>query len=153
MIDRQQFLVLTRLEIETLEVWIKEEWLIPREDATGQEFSDVDIARAHLIKDLKHDLGVNDEGIGVILNLIDQLHGLRRTLREPTLDRIGSSTLASQFSCCGCLVTRAPVPVSGWRTLVQMPSRMGLGSASAQVCCVHRSEMVHSAPNRLVGDR
>jgi hypothetical protein len=26
MIDRQQFLVLTRLEIETLEVWIKEEW-------------------------------------------------------------------------------------------------------------------------------
>src|ERR1019366_8470611 len=34
MIDRQQFLVRTRLEIETLEVWIKEEWLIPREDAT-----------------------------------------------------------------------------------------------------------------------
>jgi chaperone modulatory protein CbpM len=82
MIDRQQFLVRTRLEIETLEVWIKEEWLIPREGATGQEFSDVDIARARLIKDLKHDLGVNDEGIGVILNLIDQVHGLRRTLGD-----------------------------------------------------------------------
>ena len=82
MIDRQQFLVRAQLEIETLDVWIKEEWLVPREDATGQEFSDVDIARAHLIKDLKHDLGVNDEGIGVILNLIDQVHGLRRTLRD-----------------------------------------------------------------------
>src|SRR3984893_14623503 len=82
MIDRQQFLVRTRLEIETLEVWIKEEWLIPREDAAGQEFSDADIARAHLIKDLKQDFGVNDEGIGVILNLIDQVHGLRRTLRD-----------------------------------------------------------------------
>ena len=70
------------LEIETLDVWIKEEWLVPREDATGQEFSDADIARAHLIKDLKHDFGVNDEGIGVILNLIDQVHGLRRTLRD-----------------------------------------------------------------------
>jgi len=57
MIDRQQFLVRTRLEIETLEVWIKEEWLIPREDAAGQ-------------------------GIGVILNLIDQVHGLRSTLRD-----------------------------------------------------------------------
>jgi chaperone modulatory protein CbpM len=72
----------TRLEIETLEVWIKEEWLIPREDAVGQKFSDADIARAHLIKDLKQDFGVNDEGIGVILNLIDQVHGLRRTLRD-----------------------------------------------------------------------
>lgn len=82
MIDRQQFLVRAQLEIETLDVWIKEEWLVPREDVTGQEFSDVDIARAHLIKDLKHDLGVNDEGIGVILNLIDQVHGLRRTLRD-----------------------------------------------------------------------
>jgi chaperone modulatory protein CbpM len=82
MIDRQQFLVLTRLEIETLEGWIKEEWLLPREDGTGKAFSDIDIARAHLIKDLKYDLGVNDEGIGVILNLIDQVHGLRRTLRE-----------------------------------------------------------------------
>ena len=89
MIDRQQFSVRTGLEIETLEVWIKEEWLIPREDATGQEFSDVDIARAHLIKDLKHDLGVNDEGIGVILNLIDQVHGLRRTLHE-LLDSVRS---------------------------------------------------------------
>ena len=82
MIDRQQFSARTRLEIETLDIWIKEEWLIPREDATGQEFSEVDIARANLIKDLKHDLGVNNEGIGVILNLIDQVHGLRRTLRD-----------------------------------------------------------------------
>ena len=82
MIDRQQFSVRTGLEIETLEVWIKEEWLIPRQDATSQEFSEVDIARAHLIKDLKQDLGVNDEGIGVILYLIDQVHGLRRTLGD-----------------------------------------------------------------------
>ena len=63
-------------------MWIKEEWLLPREDATGQEFSEVDIARAYLIKDLKQDFGVNDEGIGVILNLIDQIHGLRRRLQD-----------------------------------------------------------------------
>jgi chaperone modulatory protein CbpM len=47
MIDRQQSSVRTGLEIETLEVWIKEEWLIPRQDATSQDFSEVDIARAH----------------------------------------------------------------------------------------------------------
>ena len=36
------------------------------------------------------DLGVNDEGIAVILDLVDQLHGLRRTLRE-LLSRCASS--------------------------------------------------------------
>ena len=33
-----------------------------------------------LIHDLQHDLGVNREGIGIILNLLDQLHGLRQAL-------------------------------------------------------------------------
>ena len=81
MIDRQQFSVRTRLESKRWR-YGSTEWLIPREDAVGQKFSDADIARAHLIKDLKQDFGVNDEGIGVILNLIDQVHGLRRTLRD-----------------------------------------------------------------------
>ena len=81
MIDRQHFFN-PNFQRFDFKLGADQEWLIPREDATGQEFSDVDIARAHLIKDLKHDLGVNDEGIGVILNLIDQVHGLRRTLRD-----------------------------------------------------------------------
>ena len=45
-------------------------------------FSEGDLARAKLIRDLIQDLGVNDEGVGVILNLLDQLHGLRRTLAD-----------------------------------------------------------------------
>jgi len=43
-------------------------------------FSDVDLARAQLIRDLRDDFGVNDEGISVILHLIDQMHGLRRSM-------------------------------------------------------------------------
>ena len=35
---------------------------------------------------------------------------------------------------------------------VQMPSRMGLGPAFAQVRCDHRPEMVHPAPDGLIGD-
>lgn len=49
------------------------------EDAGGQ-FTEADVARVELIHDLKRDLGVNDEGIDVILDLVDQLHGMRRTL-------------------------------------------------------------------------
>ena len=44
--------------------------------------SEVDHARANLICDLKKDIGVNEPGIDVILGLIDQIHGLRRALRE-----------------------------------------------------------------------
>jgi chaperone modulatory protein CbpM len=40
----------------------------------------MDLARANLIRDLKEKMGVNDEGLGVILHLLDQMHGLRRAL-------------------------------------------------------------------------
>ena len=48
----------------------------------SREFSDIDLARARLIADLRGDLGVNDEAIPVVLDLIDQIHGLRRLVRE-----------------------------------------------------------------------
>jgi chaperone modulatory protein CbpM len=82
MLSKQEFMVRAQLEHETLEAWIHEEWLIPGESAGEMTFSDADIARAQLIKDLKSDLGVNDEGVGVILNLVDQVHGMRRVLTE-----------------------------------------------------------------------
>ncbi|SFJ98102.1 chaperone modulator CbpM [Methylocapsa palsarum] len=81
MIDRDQFLARTRLEIETLEIWIRDEWLVPHRSEAGATFSDADVARARLINDLRQDLGVNDEAVPVVLHLIDQIHGLRRTLR------------------------------------------------------------------------
>ena len=49
---------------------------------TELAFSEADLARAKLIRDLLQDLGVNDEGVGVILNLLDQMHGLRKALAE-----------------------------------------------------------------------
>lgn len=82
MVDRQQFLIRADIETQVLETWIEEEWLIPRREAGGEEFSDADIARAQLIRDLKSDIGANDEAVGVILHLIDQLHGLRGALRD-----------------------------------------------------------------------
>jgi len=82
MLSKQEFLVRAHLERETLEMWIREEWLIPGQSAGELTFSDADIARAQLIRDLKNDLGVNDEGVGVILSLVDQVHGLRGVLTE-----------------------------------------------------------------------
>jgi chaperone modulatory protein CbpM len=81
-ISRREFIVRARVDDTTLTAWIAEEWIIPRSVAAEPEFAEVDVARAELIRDLKHDLDVNDAGIGVILNLVDQVHGLRRTLAE-----------------------------------------------------------------------
>jgi chaperone modulatory protein CbpM len=80
--NKQQFLASAGLRIEMLDFWIEQQWLIPEETADGAAFSDVDLARAHFIRDLKADLGVNDEGVDVILHLVDQLHGLRRALDQ-----------------------------------------------------------------------
>jgi chaperone modulatory protein CbpM len=76
-----EFLVHARLDAASLDAWVAAGWLaLPRDGATD-DFSELDVARAQLIHDLRR-MGVNDEGVPVILDLIDQLHGLRRMLRE-----------------------------------------------------------------------
>lgn len=70
----------TGLDAATVEVWVAEEWIIPAATATGPGFSEADIARVRLINDLSNDLGVNPEGIGIILHLLDQVHDLRTAL-------------------------------------------------------------------------
>jgi chaperone modulatory protein CbpM len=82
MISVQEFLLRTRLEHRSLETFIAAGWIIPPQTEPELMFSDVDLARAQLIRDLREDLGVNDEGVSVILHLIDQMHGLRRTMQD-----------------------------------------------------------------------
>ena len=80
--NKQQFLIDAGLEVQTLEFWIEQQWLVPEHTAHDVSFSDTDVARAHLIRDLKGDFGVNDEGIDVIMNMFDQMHVLRREIEE-----------------------------------------------------------------------
>ena len=88
MLSLEQVQLRLRIEAKTLHLWIEEGWLIPRVEEANLTFSELDIARAQLILDLKRNLGVNDEGVGIILNLLDQVHGLRRTMREVLGTRI-----------------------------------------------------------------
>jgi chaperone modulatory protein CbpM len=81
MIDTAEFLVHARLEAHVLEAWIESGWLVRRREPDTDGFFEIDLARVQLIHDLRDDMGVNDEGVAVILDLIDQIHGLRRTLR------------------------------------------------------------------------
>jgi len=82
MITEREFLELAHLDRATLSIWIEEEWLIPGRAAQELAFTEMDLARANLIRDLKDNMGVNDEGLGVILHLLDQTHALRRALAD-----------------------------------------------------------------------
>ncbi|HEX8373610.1 MAG TPA: chaperone modulator CbpM [Geminicoccaceae bacterium] len=82
MIGVQEFQVRARIGGETLRAWVEASWLIPSREEPEPAFSEADVARARLIRDLTEDLGVNEDGVGVILDLVDQIHGLRRTLGD-----------------------------------------------------------------------
>jgi chaperone modulatory protein CbpM len=82
MMNKQEFLTSAGLEMQTLDLWLEQRWLIPDQTFGGINFTDVDLARARLILDLKTGFRINDEGIDVILHLMDQLHGLRRALDQ-----------------------------------------------------------------------
>jgi chaperone modulatory protein CbpM len=82
MITLQEFLLRAHLEHQSVETWIAAGWLVPPQTEPEPVFSDVDVARAQLIRDLREDFGVNDEGVSVILHLVDQMHGLRRTMQD-----------------------------------------------------------------------
>ncbi|MGH7122586.1 MAG: chaperone modulator CbpM [Acetobacteraceae bacterium] len=82
MLEYQEFCFRARLESGTLDAWIAAGWLIPAATEPKRAFSEADLARAQLIQDLSRDLGINDEGVAVILDLIDQIHGLRRSLKS-----------------------------------------------------------------------
>src|SRR2546427_19054 len=89
MITVQEFLIRTRLEQHLLETWVEAGWLVPPQTEPELMFADVDLARAQLIRDLHDDFGVNDEGISLILHLIDQMHGLRRSM-QGLLEEMGA---------------------------------------------------------------
>jgi len=80
--NKQEFLTCSGLQVKTLEFWLEQRWLIPEQTAVGMKFSDADVARARLIQELKTGFRVNDEGVDIILHLIDQLHGLRHALGQ-----------------------------------------------------------------------
>jgi chaperone modulatory protein CbpM len=82
MMETQEFIGRSHLNTRTLSAWVEAEWLAPVASKKTFQFSEADLARARLIGDLKADFGVNDEGIAIILHLLDQLYGLRCLVRD-----------------------------------------------------------------------
>ncbi len=82
MLGSRDFLMRARLDAASVETWIEAGWLVPQRAGPERVFSELDLARAWLIRDMRDSMGVNDEGIAVALGLLDQVHGLRQALRR-----------------------------------------------------------------------
>lgn len=59
---------------------LQNQWIEPLDKEAGK-LAQEDVARLLLIRDLMEDMGVNDESVPVILNLIDQIHALKDRVR------------------------------------------------------------------------
>ncbi|MDB5542527.1 MAG: hypothetical protein JWQ89_4254 [Devosia sp.] len=80
MLTAQQLCVELRIDKNVLELWMSEGWLLPVIQDGAPRYSEVDIARGRLIRELGEDFGVNAEGTAIILDLLDQLYGVRLAL-------------------------------------------------------------------------
>jgi chaperone modulatory protein CbpM len=73
----------------TVSIWVAAGWL---RQSTQQGYSEVDVARAQLIRELRTDLGINDEGVDLALALIDQVHGLTTAVEHLQEALVASTT-------------------------------------------------------------
>jgi chaperone modulatory protein CbpM len=78
--DDLEFRLYLKIDIVQLDLWVEEGWLIPETSGGQRQFRDADVARARLILDLMGNMGVNEAGVDVVMDLVDQLHGLRGTM-------------------------------------------------------------------------
>ena len=71
----------SRLTVKRLGVYVSQGLIKPEEDGAPPGYTEADLARATLICNLEDEMGFQEEDVPVLLNLIDQIHGLRSELR------------------------------------------------------------------------
>lgn len=76
-----EILIVHRVERLELTGWIEQRWVRPRLTEHGYEFDQVDEARISLISELRRDFSCDDDVLGLVLSLLDQLYAARRLLR------------------------------------------------------------------------
>lgn len=70
----------TRLTRRQLVRFIDDAVVKPERGQAGYVFRPIDVARLELLCDLQHDLDLDDTALGIVISLVDQLHGARQDL-------------------------------------------------------------------------
>ena len=104
MIDEQSVVVEVRgLTVTRLQGWVKRGWVRPCLGEGGPVYSELDIARCELVRQLRDDMDLDRDTLSLVLSLTDQVYGLRRELRRTlkaieTLPEEHRKTLSGQLS-------------------------------------------------------
>jgi len=72
------------LQRSDLEIWIREELVVPRQEAGTVLFVDMECARVRLICMLHYDLEIDEDALPLVLSLVDQLYDTRQRLLSLT---------------------------------------------------------------------
>ena len=70
----------TRLTRSQLVQFIEFDLVRPQRESSGYVFHRIDIARLELLCDLTQDLDLDETALGIVISLIDQLHGARQDM-------------------------------------------------------------------------
>jgi chaperone modulatory protein CbpM len=69
------------LDRRELDSWIAEGWVRPERSGETWNFAEVDVARVALILEIRREFAVDEEGLPLVLGLLDQLYTVRRQMR------------------------------------------------------------------------
>jgi chaperone modulatory protein CbpM len=72
------------LQRSDLELWIREELVVPRQEAETLHFGEMECARVRLICMLHYELEIDVDTLPVVLSLVDQLYDTRQRLLSLT---------------------------------------------------------------------
>jgi chaperone modulatory protein CbpM len=68
------------LERREIGGWIAEGWVRPERSGEDWSFAEVDVARVELILEIRREFAISEEGLPLVLSLIDQVYALRRQM-------------------------------------------------------------------------
>lgn len=69
------------LTVARLRAFVAADCLAPAEREGRLAFAEADLARARLLAELAADFELDADAAGMVISLVDQIHGLRRQLR------------------------------------------------------------------------
>jgi chaperone modulatory protein CbpM len=72
----------SRLTTVQVERWVQHGLLRPTADGEAWIFEPVDVARARLLAELEGEMGFDEEAVETVVDLLDQVHTLRRQLHQ-----------------------------------------------------------------------
>ena len=69
------------LTLTRLKGWVARGWVRPCLGENGPVYSDLDVARCELVRQLRDDMELDRDTLSLVLSLLDQVYGLRWQLR------------------------------------------------------------------------